>query len=209
MSNESCRRFTFPVSRKRRSASSIPSQSSRRAAELFPSERWLGRNDTRPSSRGSAVGFRPIRTERDHVSAAGARLVNKTIHDCRFGTAFAALLMLAFALGGCVEDETDIDEPETAVQFSRPIHQFDDGQCALGSHMCCDMVGQFQCLTDSPVGDNLCPPGFDEPCDGDGPPPSECGPGNHACCDLSGQVQCLTDAPPGQLNLCPPGFDHC
>ena len=106
-------------------------------------------------------------------------------------------------------DDLDVGLKQQEVEISEPIHHDDRGECGPGSHMCCDAVGQFQCLTDSPVGPNLCPPGFDEPCDGDGPPVGQCGPGNHACCDLTGQVQCLADAPPGQLNLCPPGFDHC
>jgi hypothetical protein len=93
--------------------------------------------------------------------------------------------------------------------ISQPIHAVDDGSCGPDNHMCCDSSGQFECLTNSTVGANLCPPGFDQPCNGSGPPPNQCGPGNHACCDGSGQLECLTDAPPGLLNLCPPGFNFC
>jgi hypothetical protein len=125
----------------------------------------------------------------------------------------AAALLTMGAATGCLAEEpsTGVTRSELVLpgRVSLPTHHSDDGSCGAGTHMCCDRVGQFECLTDSPVGPDLCPPGFDEPCDGAGPPPSQCGPGNHACCETSGQVQCLVDAPPGMINLCPPLTEPC
>jgi hypothetical protein len=123
----------------------------------------------------------------------------------------AAVALTSLLTAACMTEAPATDEATGALvgRVSRPTHHEDDGSCGPGTHMCCDSVGQFECLTDSPVGANLCPPGFDEPCDGEAPPPSQCGPGNHACCETSGQVQCLVDAPPGMLNLCPPLTEPC
>jgi hypothetical protein len=140
-------------------------------------------------------------------------MTKRRVRRDRWRLLAAALLTTAFATG-CLGEEPATGASSSALRglpgrVSLPTHHTDDGSCGAGSHMCCDSVGQFECLTDSPVGPDLCPPGFDQPCDGAGPPPSQCGPGNHACCDASGQVQCLVDAPPGMQNLCPPLTDAC